>query len=87
MDEQFADVEKEKKKLKSSNLDFEETVGLAMDKKLKKYLLEEDSTESTVALRNDSVDKSLLGFNIVLNGDSSNHLSHLSKTLEDQSTA
>ena len=87
MDEQFADAEKEKKKLELSNQEFKETVGLAMDKKLKNYVLEEDKKESTVTLKTNSVDNNLLGLNIMSNGDSSNHLSDLSKTPEDLSTA
>ena len=58
-----------------------------MEKKLKTYVLEEDKKESTVAFKTNSVDNSLLGLNIVSNGDSSNHLFDLSKTHEDLSAA
>ena len=68
-------MEKEKQKLELANQQFEETVGLAMDRKynrkLKNYVLEEDKQEAPVKLKTKSVDKnSLLDLNIVLNGDS-----------------
>ena len=69
------------------NQEFKETVGLAMDKMLKNYELEEDKKEATITLKTKSVDNSLLGLNIVSNGDSSNHLYGLSKTPEDLSAA
>ena len=58
-----------------------------MDRKLKKIVLEGDKNETTVTLKTKSVNNSLLGLNIVLNGDSSNHLLDLSKTPEDISAA
>ena len=51
MDEEFADVDKEKKKLELANQEFEETVGLAMDRKLKNYVSKEDKKEATVTLK------------------------------------
>ena len=59
-----------------------------MDRKLKNFVLEEDKKEATVTLKTKSVDNNnLLGLNIVSDGDSSNHLSDLTKTPEDLSAA
>ena len=88
MDEQFADAEKEKTKLELANQEFEDTVGVAMDRKLKNYVLKEDKNKAKVTLKTKSADNnSLVGLNIVSNGDSSNHLSDLSKTPEELSAA
>ena len=88
MDEKFADVEKEKMKLELANQEFEDTVGVAMDRKLKKYVLKEDKNEVKVAVKIKSADNnSLVGLNIVSNGDSSNHLSDLTKTPDDLNAA
>ena len=88
MDGQFAEVEKEKTKLELANQEFEETVGVAMDKKLMSYVLKEERKESLVKVKSNSDDNNtLVGLNIVSNGDSSNHLSDLTKTPEDLSAA
>ena len=88
MDKQFADVEKEKTKLELANQEFEQTVGVTMDRNLKNYVLKEEKNESKVTVKTKSADNnSLIGLNIVSNGDSSNHLSDLTKTPEDLSAA
>ena len=42
MDDEFANMDKEKKKLEKANQQFEETIGTAIDRKLKNFVLEND---------------------------------------------
>ena len=61
---------------------------MAIDRKLKSYVLKEENIESKVTVNPKSDDNnSLVGLNIVSNGDSSNHLSDLTKTPGDLSAA
>ena len=88
MDGQFAGVKKEKTKLELANQEFEDTVGVAMDRKLKKYVLKKDKNKVTVILKTKSANNnSLIGLDIVSNGNSSNHLSDLLKTPKNLSAA